>query len=225
MSTEKKAFTPEVFQFSSEKHEVRSLLLKDEPWLVAKDVCEILGLSDTNMALRNLDDDEKLTQKIFGSGQSRKMWLINESGFFALVLRSNKPEAKSFRKWVTSEVLPAIRKKGYYGMPQKQSDFSDLRDVPYQQTEFNGVPIRHIQMDGEMWFSMNDIHRAIGSSTESTQAARKLNKKQTLARKILLFGNTAPAWFTNQLGFQLLLSGSRMSLSTRQLELNFGGQA
>ncbi len=217
--------TPEVFQFSASKTEVRSLLVKDEAWLVAKDVCDILGLSDTNKALNGLDEDEKLTGKLFVSGQNRKMWLINESGFFALVLRSNKPEAKTFRKWVTSEVLPAIRKRGYYGTQKKSNDFIDCRDVPFRFKEFNGINIRYIELDSELWFSLNDIHTAIGSRTESTQAARKLNQKQTLAKKVWLFGNTHPAWFTNNLGLQLIVSGSRTLNQTRQLELNFGGLA
>ena len=231
--TENEALTPEVFKFSSEKHEVRSLLIQSEPWLVAKDVCEILGLTNTSEALKTLDDDEKLTRKLFVSGsdltseklisgQKRQMLMINESGFFALVLRSNKPEAKSFRKWVTSEVLPSIRKKGYYGNQKKENDFIDARDVPYARQEFNGFKIRYIDIDGEKWFSLNDIHTAMGSRTESTQAAKKLNTKQQLARKIWLFGNTNPSWFTTLLGFELLVSGSR-SVSS-QLKLNIGGQ-
>jgi len=85
-----------------------------EPWFVAKDVCDILGYADVEVALRKIEDDEKLTRKIYASGQLRKMWIINESGLFTLILRSNKPQAKKFRKWVTSEVLPAIRKHGLY---------------------------------------------------------------------------------------------------------------
>jgi prophage antirepressor-like protein len=227
--------TPEVFQFSSTKQEVRSLLVENEAWLVAKDVCDVLGLTNTAEALRGLDDDEKLTGKVFvsgtdltseklKSGQNRKMWLINESGFFALVLRSNKPEAKAFRKWVTSEVLPTIRRKGYYGSQKKENDYIDARDVPYNRKEFNGFQVRFIELDGEMWLSLNDLHAAIGSRTDSTQAARKLNHKQTLARKIWLFGNTNPSWFTNMLGSELILSGSRTITGSRQLQLNFGGQ-
>ena len=88
-----------------------------EPWFVAKDVCDILGYADVEVALRKIEDDEKLTRKIYASGQLRKMWIINESGLFTLILRSNKPQAKKFRKWVTSEVLPAIRKHGLYATP------------------------------------------------------------------------------------------------------------
>jgi prophage antirepressor-like protein len=217
--------TPEVFQFSATKQEVRSLLVNNEPWMVAKDVCDILGLSDTNMAIKSLDEDEKLTRKIYGSGQSRKMWLVNESGLYALILRSNKPEAKTFRKWVTSEVLPAIRKKGYYGTQKKNVEFIDARDVPYLRKEFNGFGIRYIDIDGELWFSVNDIQVAIGCRTGSYQAAKQLNMKQELAKKIWLFGNTHPAWFTNNTGLNLLTNTSRTFMATQQLKLNLGGQA
>lgn len=226
--------TPEVFQFSASKTEVRSLLVKDEPWLVAKDVCDILGLTNPSEALKALDDDEKmmsvistpgsdLTSEKLRSGQKRQMWLINESGLYALILRSNKPEAKIFRKWVTSEVLPAIRKKGYYGTQKKKDDFVDARDVPYQRKEFNGFGIRYMELEGELWFSINDIHIAIGCRTGSHQAAKQLNMKQSLAKKIWLFGNTHPAWFTNNTGLTLLTNTSRTFMAAQQLKLNMGG--
>ena len=85
---------------------------------VAKDVCEVLELSDVSMSVAKLDDDEKLVQKLFVSGQNRDMIIVNESGLYTLIMRSNKPEARSFRKWVTSEVLPSIRATGQYTMPQ-----------------------------------------------------------------------------------------------------------
>ncbi len=94
-------------------------------WFVAKDVCNALGLSDVSMSLKKLDDDEKLIQKIFVSGQRRDVWMINESGLYALILRSNKPEAKKFRKWVTNEVLPALRKQGYYEISQGLNEGGD----------------------------------------------------------------------------------------------------
>ncbi|MBQ8692488.1 MAG: Bro-N domain-containing protein, partial [Synergistaceae bacterium] len=67
---------------------------------------------------RNLDEDEKLVQKFFVAGQNRDVITINESGLYALIMRSNKPEAKKFRKWVTSEVLPEIRRTGLSGRPR-----------------------------------------------------------------------------------------------------------
>lgn len=215
----------EAFQFSATKQEMRTVLVYNEPWLVAKDVCDILGHSDTNMALKVLDDDEKLTQRIFGSGQNSKMWLINESGLYTLIMRSNKPEAKTFRKWVTSEVLPAIRKKGYFGIRTSESDFIDARDLPWNEQQFNGKHIRFINIKNVLYFSVNDIHRAIGSRTGSNQSVKQLNARQTLARKIWIYGNTHPAWFTNKLGFNLLLRGSRLFRVNNQLTLQLeGGQ-
>lgn len=214
----------EAFQFSATKLEMRTVLLENEPWIVAKDVCEILGYSSKpEVALRSLDDDEKLMRKIYASGQSRKTWLVNESGLYTLIMRSNKPEAKTFRKWVTSEVLPAIRKKGYFGIRSGETEFIDARDLPWSEQEFNGKHIRFINFKNTIWFSVNDINKAIGSRTSSYQSVKQLNARQTLACKIWVYGNTHPAWFTNKLGFSLLLRGSRMFRANNQLTLQLEG--
>lgn len=209
------------FQFSENKSIVRNLLIDGEPWFVAMDVCGVLGLTDTNKAIQPLEDDEKLTRKLFASGQNRKMWMINESGLYALILRSNKPNAKVFRKWVTGEVLPALRKRGYYGVNQARGreKFIDARDIPCEVTHVNKFPVRCIELDGEKWIPINDVNKAIRSSTESSQSARQLNARRTLAIKIWLFGNTHPAWCTNELGVRLLLSGSRKLRYADQLTL------
>lgn len=85
-----------------------------EPWFIAADVCAILSLGNPTEAVRPLDDDEKLTSVILRAGQMRPVNLINESGLYALIIRSNKPNAKAFRKWVTGTVLPSIRKTGSF---------------------------------------------------------------------------------------------------------------
>lgn len=87
-----------------------------ETWWVAKDVLNILELDDTYHALKGLDEDELTRMKVVSGGQKREMKIINESGLYTLILRSNKPQAKPFRKWVTKEVLPQIRKTGAYGI-------------------------------------------------------------------------------------------------------------
>ena len=103
-----------IVQFDFNSQQIRTISIENSPWFVAKDVCDALELSDVSMSVSRLDDDEKLVQTFFVSGQNRQMVCINESGLYALILRSNKPQAKVFRKWVTSEVLPAIRKTGGY---------------------------------------------------------------------------------------------------------------
>ncbi len=114
----------QIFNFQS--NEIRTILKDNEPWFVAKDICDVLGLGNITEALRNLDDDE-LTSEILKSGnQGREMKLVSESGLYALVIRSNKPNARKFRKWITSEVLPNIRKSGIYIPPVSGSHSSDV---------------------------------------------------------------------------------------------------
>lgn len=105
----------EVQLFNFENHEVRSLLLNNEPWFVGKDVAEVLGYERADNAIRNhIDKEDKLMHQISASGQNRNMTIINESGLYSLVLSSKLPSAKKFKRWVTSEVLPTLRKTGQY---------------------------------------------------------------------------------------------------------------
>lgn len=94
--------------FNYEKDNVRTIVRDGEPWFVLKDICNILGLNDTSKIAERLDEDELTRIKLMSSGQTREMFIVNESGMYAIILRSNKPNAKPFRKWVTSEVLKQI---------------------------------------------------------------------------------------------------------------------
>lgn len=212
----------EVFNFSQEKAPIRVQLINSEPWFVAKDVCEVLGIANHKDAASRLDEDERhgvgITDPI---GRPQTVTAVSESGLYSLVFQSRKAEAKKFRKWVTSEVLPSIRKKGYYGIYKPKTDFIDARDIPYETRMFNNSPVRCVTIDNETWYSMNDLHAAMGSRTESTQAAKKLNAKQTLAKKILLFGANNPGWFVMTRGAMLLLSASRKMNNVKQMELEF----
>ncbi len=112
------------FLFESE-HLVRTVERGGDPWVVLADVCRVLGISNSRDAASRLDDDEKATltrcantDSIDGcdaDARAQTITVINESGLYALIFRSRKPVAKRFRKWVTGEVLPAIRKTGGYG--------------------------------------------------------------------------------------------------------------
>lgn len=94
---------------------IRAMELNNEPWFVGKDVAEALGYEDTDQALRkHIDEEDRLTRQIDGSGQKRNMTIINESGLYSLIFSSKLPAAKDFKRWVTSEVLPTIRKTGNY---------------------------------------------------------------------------------------------------------------
>ena len=105
---------PEVFK-NAELGSVRVVMVEEVPYFVGKDVAEILGYKDTSDAIkRHVDDEDKLTRRFTDSGQSREMYIVNESGLYSLILSSKLPSAKHFKKWVTSEVLPSIHKHGIY---------------------------------------------------------------------------------------------------------------
>ncbi|MBQ1085616.1 phage antirepressor KilAC domain-containing protein [Enterococcus faecium] len=111
--------TPQIFNF--EQNEVRTVLVNDEPYFVGKDVAEILGYSKPRNAIStHVDEEDKQDAPIQGGlGGKQKMTIINESGLYSLILKSKLPSAKKFKRWVTSEVLPAIRKHGGYLTPEK----------------------------------------------------------------------------------------------------------
>lgn len=104
----------EIFK-NEEFGEIRTLLINDEPWFVGKDVTEILGYSNPSKALSDhVDEEDKLNNKSLSSLGQRGGWIINESGLYSLMLSSKLPNAKKFKRWITSEVLPSIRKHGAY---------------------------------------------------------------------------------------------------------------
>lgn len=103
--------------FNYQSNEVRTIQKNGEPWFVLKDVCQVLGIGNSRMAADRLDPDEKGVSQIDTPGGKQEMTCINESGLYNVILRSDKPEAKPFRKWVTSEVLPTIRRHGMYATP------------------------------------------------------------------------------------------------------------
>lgn len=103
---------PQIFNF--EKNEVRTFLVNDEPYFVGKDVASVLGYSNTPKAIRDHVDEEDKTQNDSFTVNGTALMLINESGLYSLILKSKLPNAKKFKRWVTSEVLPTIRKTGNY---------------------------------------------------------------------------------------------------------------
>lgn len=104
----------EIFK-NEEFGEIRTVVIENEPWFVGKDVAVALGYRDTADSIkRHVDNEDKLTRCFTDSGQKREMIVINESGLYSLILSSKLPKAKEFKHWVTSEVLPTIRKHGAY---------------------------------------------------------------------------------------------------------------
>jgi anti-repressor protein len=103
--------------------EVRALEIDGDPWFIGKDVAEVLGYTNSRKALADhVDDEDKGVTKCDTLGGSQELTVINESGLYSLILSSKLPSAKKFKRWVTSEVLPAIRKTGGYQIPQTYAE-------------------------------------------------------------------------------------------------------
>ena len=121
--------------FNFENHNVRALVIDDEPYWVGKDVAKVLGYAEPRSAVsKRVDEEDKGVAKIATPSGVQEMTVINESGLYSLILSSKLPSAKRFKRWVTSEVLPALRKTGGYKLPDNPMDILKLTYEALNQT-------------------------------------------------------------------------------------------
>lgn len=161
--------------------DVRVVMRDGAPWFVGKDVASALGYVDTDQAIRkNVDGEDKLTRLVDGLGQKRNVLLINESGLYSLILSSKLPTAKAFKRWVTSEVLPTIRKQGMYltsataeeAISSPESFIAKALIVANQVLERQKERIKHLET----------TNNAL-TSTISTTNVTTLTRKRTCATR------------------------------------------
>lgn len=161
---------PFLYQSGTRPDTVRVSMVDEQPWFVAVDVARILGFRDAEHAIRGLDDDEKGTRIVGTLGGEQQLSVISESGLFALVLRSRRPAAKQFRKWVTSEVLPSIRRSGGYGLAGLSDDQCRKIEAvlhPHQQRTLSAVraigggPITLLQLAHLVGLSTENVRRHV----------------------------------------------------------------
>ena len=156
--------------FQNPAFKVRVIMRDSEPWFVAKDVCDCLEIINVSKACQTLDEDEKGITKVYTLGGSQDMMLISESGLYTLVMRSNKPDAKVFRKWVTSEVLPSIRKTGGYGVRTVDDMINDPDTAIRLLTQLKILRLQNDQLAMERDEAIR-TRAMIGSRREATSMA------------------------------------------------------
>ena len=105
--------------FQNSGYQIRGGLINNEPYFVLADVCKALDITNPSMTIQQLDEDERAKLDL---GRQGEAWTVTESGLYRIIMRSDKPQAKPFQKWVTGEVLPSIRKHGIYATPQTIED-------------------------------------------------------------------------------------------------------
>lgn len=216
-----------VFTFNPKNQPVQVEVINNEPYFVAKDICDCLGLEQVTKALYGLDEDEKLTLPIVRAGQKREVNLVNESGLYNLIFQSRKPDAKVFRKWVTGEVLPSIRKTGQYKiiptrLRPELAVPDDLPGLPRNHvftTDYINVcdhPVRRVTIGGQFYYCLVDMQVAAGMDTRHRgQLNREIRK--TYSFKIRTKNNSKPADYLNAEGIQILCSRSPLDSAKRFL--------
>ncbi|MER1249808.1 Bro-N domain-containing protein [Bacillus sp. C10(2022)] len=134
--------------FNYQEQQVRTVVKDGEPWFVAKDVCDVLGITDARKSVNLLDEDERNSVPVTDSiGRNQETFIINEPGLYSLILRSRKPEAKQFKRWITHEVIPTIRKTGSYQMEQPKTPLEVLQGTINQLVEHDK---RMNQLEGQV---------------------------------------------------------------------------
>lgn len=154
--------------------EVRTVVIDGEPWFVGKDVAQCLGYTNPSKALADhVDDDDKLNNKTLSSLGQRGGWLINESGMYALIFGSKLEKAREFKRWVTSEVLPALRKTGHYEVAADQS-------VNQLLAEFGDFKVTYVQQMVEFKDALEKqtkaFDKSISNMTLSTSQQNKVHR-------------------------------------------------
>ena len=154
----------EIFKYQSpeeeQMNELTTIEIDGEIWFVAKEVCNLLGIGNPSQAVSGLDDDEKNTITINeGTSGNPNKTIISESGLYALIFKSRKPSAQQFRKWVTKEVIPSIRKKGYYGkIDRTQAPNFYLR----YQDNFHKIDRNYFSVINELFVTLNPEFEKLG---------------------------------------------------------------
>lgn len=149
---------PQTFR-SPELGNVRVINRSGEPWFVAADVCGVLEIGNPSDAVARLDDDEKALVSIEGLSRGNSMGnIINESGLYSLILRSRKPQAKAFKRWVTHDVIPSIRRTGKYATPTASStEINPNQPITFRLWD---TDIRVFIRDRQAWFVATDLAAA-----------------------------------------------------------------
>lgn len=141
---------------------IRTVVVDGEPWFVAADVCAVLGIGNNRDAVARVDDGDKGVGTVDTLGGPQQMVTVNESGLYDLILDSRKPEARAFRKWVTSEVLPSIRKTGQYAVPKSELELARDYVRALEAKEELRAQIAELEPKAEKWSRFMDADGLIG---------------------------------------------------------------
>lgn len=193
--------------FSYKDRQVRTVERDGEVWFVAKDVCDILELSNPTEALRALDEDEKNTLRISEGIPERgnpNMNLINEPGLYKLAFKSRKPEAKSFSRWVRHEVLPMLSEA------KKRKEKKEQMTSEVQVFSYETQPVRTVEIEGDVWFVGKDVAEILGYSNPQEAVRTHVEEEDKGVSEILTPGGMQKLIIINESGLYSLILSSKL---------------
>lgn len=165
--------------------EIRTILIDGEPYFVGKDVAKVLNYKDTSDALKkHVDEEDKLTRCFADSGQNREMYVINESGLYSLVFSSKLPTAKQFKRWVTHEVLPSIRKTGSYTALPK--DFPQALRAYADEVEKNAL-LKEQNQSLEIALNISNKFYTVAKYNKRYKMGWNMKKSQQIGREMTAY--------------------------------------
>lgn len=189
------------FEFPETGQQVRTLMIEGEPWFVGKDTCDVVGISKYRDALAQLDPDERVSAAVDTPGGRQEMVLVSEPGVYALMLISRSPKVKPFRRWITHEVIPAIRHTGRYEVAPRELtkletlraaiESEEARIVAEERATVAEGKVKELEPSAQAW----DVLASAHGDFSLRDAAHILNRdpgistgQQRLMKTIRLFG-------------------------------------
>jgi prophage antirepressor-like protein len=159
--------------------EIRTLMIDGNPWWVAADVCGALGIADTRKSVSYLDEDERTTSPVTDSlGREQQTYIVNEPGLYSLILRSRKPQAKDFKRWVTHEVLPSIRRTGSYSVAEvSRKELALMVIQAEEEKEVLTARVRELEPAAQAW----DVLASASGDYSLRDAAFILNRDPAIS--------------------------------------------
>lgn len=202
-----------IFQYQDQP--VRTLTIEGQPAFVANDLCAVLDLTNPRQTLSYLDDDEKGVTTNDTLGGQQQMAYVTEAGMYSLVLRSRKPEAKMFKRWITHEVLPQIRKTGSFGAPALPQSYSEaLRELAstFEAKEIAEARAKELEAPAQAW----DIMVSASGDYAVDEAAKILSRDPSIE-----IGRNRLFTFMRELGW-IYRQGARNSWHAYQSQVDNG---
>jgi len=189
------ASTPLVFTFPETAQHVRSVMIDAEPWWLARDVADVLELGNMHSSLALLDEDEKGVHSVETPGGTQNLVIVNEPGLYSLILRSRKPQAKTFKRWITHEVIPSIRRTGSYSLTPAVPALPDMA-TPQGRVAVARMLLESTEREVELTSRVAElepkalVHDTLMAAQDGDrlvrQAAKELGWKETDLRGFLL---------------------------------------